>query len=499
MQDAIGTDSDADGALSVLGVIDALEVGFPKVNKRKLIVPYTITKGGSRDTFYFEYSYTEDVLNPDDPGDLNLASMMAAQPAINYGLFCREMVFKGLYSRIDRAFIEQMASNTAKEIFVKKFLEPNPFLIGEARGLPPIRLKSYLRSRLVFEGFESRAYKEAPLDAKVPDQTQYAVLSSGGKESLLSFALLKELGLRVHPIFVNESGRHWFTALNAFRHFEKAFSDTARVWTNADRLFPWVLRRFPFIRRDFLRVRSDEYPIRLWTLPVFIFGALPIIKRRGIGAVVIGDEFDTTSRRFYKGIAHYNGLYDQSIYFDRKMSGYFRAKGWGLSQFSILRPLSEILVQKILALRYPELQGLQVSCHLAHMEDGVVRPCGNCEKCVRVVGMLTAIGVDPARCGYTPKQARRCLAMLGGKPLSQEEGAAEHLVFMLSKKGIIPGSEGRIRAREHPEIMKLRFDGEHSPIDYLPQSLRLPLWKIYLRYAEGATVRRGRVWRDFAL
>ena len=68
-----------------------------------------------------------------------------------------------------------------------------------------------------------------------PDR--HAVLSSGGKDSLLTFGILREIGLETHPIYVNESGRHWFTALNAYRHFSLNVPNTARVWTNSDRLF----------------------------------------------------------------------------------------------------------------------------------------------------------------------------------------------------------------------------------------------------------------------
>ena len=42
---------------------------------------------------------------------------------------------------------------------------------------------------------------------------------------------LEELGLDTHAVFVNESGRHWFTALNAYRHFATNVPNTARVWT----------------------------------------------------------------------------------------------------------------------------------------------------------------------------------------------------------------------------------------------------------------------------
>ena len=80
------------------------------------------------------------------------------------------------------------------------------------------------------------------------------------------------------------------------------------------------------------------------------------------------------------------------------------AKGWSIAQFSILRSLSEMLILKILAYRYSDLQKYQVSCHATHIIDKHVYPCGHCEKCRRIIGMLTAIGVNGENCGYNKKQ-----------------------------------------------------------------------------------------------
>ena len=43
-----------------------------------------------------------------------------------------------------------MAENTAREIYVKKFLEPNPFILEEAAELLPVKREKYLRAELVF-------------------------------------------------------------------------------------------------------------------------------------------------------------------------------------------------------------------------------------------------------------------------------------------------------------------------------------------------------------
>jgi 7-cyano-7-deazaguanine synthase in queuosine biosynthesis len=419
--------------------------------------------------------------------------MIAAQVALNYGLFCRRLEFHGYFDRADRRFLATMATNTAREIYVKKLLEPNPFLIGDVAELQPEKRDTYLLADLVFT--EPDAPKLGPWNTA---SSRVAVLSSGGKESLLCYGLLDELRQDVHPVFVNESGRHWLTALNAYRHFSASIPNTAKVWTNSDRVFAWMLRRMPFIRPDFMTVRADEYPVRLWTVAVFLFAALPLVRKRGIGRIVVGDEHDTSVRMQLQGIPHYNGLYDQSRFFDQALSQYYQAKGWGIAQFSPLRQLSELLVEKVLLERYPILQRTQTSCHAAHVVGDGVRPCGHCEKCRRVVGMLAALGGDPTRCGYTPSQVSDCLARVVSQGVHQEGPGEAHLLSMLWERGLVPPSVGKPgRMQPHPEVMKLRFVDDRSPIEDVPEDLRRDLYRILLDHCSRAVQRRGTKWLPY--
>jgi creatinine amidohydrolase/Fe(II)-dependent formamide hydrolase-like protein len=483
--------------LSVLKVFDRLEVGPLKLEPRRLIAPYRLIHKGKEDQTELIYTYEEDVFDSADPASGNLAAMLAAQVAMNYGLFCRTMVFHGQFDDKDRRFILDMMENTAREIYVKKFLEPNPFLLGAAAHLPVEKKKSYLTAAVEFPDSDS-AKGKAPWRLWPTDKKKHCILSSGGKDSLLTFGLLNEIGAETHPVFINESGRHWFTALNAYRYFKQNVPHTARVWANSDRVFSWMLRHMPFIRQDFSNVRSDEYPIRLWTVAVFLFGTLPLVRKRGIGRVLIGDEYDTTIRSSYQGITNYGGLYDQSRYFDEALSRYYMQKGWAISQFSVLRPASEMLIQKILAERYPHLQEHQVSCHATHQDKERTLPCGKCEKCRRIVGMLSAIGSDPRRCGYNDQQIKSCLHDLETQGIHQEISGQEHMFSMLSQKGLIHLPEERKKsAQEHPVILKLRFGQDKSPVDGIPVDLRKPIYRIMLKHADGAVRRQGRRWSDF--
>ncbi len=480
-------------------VFDRLEIGPVKLQPDKLTAPYRLLYGNKNEEVELIYKFEEDVFDPSSRESMNLAEMIAAQVSINYGLFCRSLTFHGSYDETDQKFIREMAENTAKEIYIKKFMEENPFLTGEASRLIFEKEKNYLKTQFEFIPSNS-AGSGVPWKLWAADAEKLAVLSSGGKDSLLSYALLNENGFDVHPVFINESGRHWFTALNAYRYFKSNEPNTSRVWTNSDRIFNWMLRRMPFIRKDYASIRADEYPIRLWTVAVFLFGALPLLKKRNIGKLIIGDEFDTTVMKTYRGVNHYDGLFDQSRSFDNALSRYFLRKGWGVSQFSILRPLSELLIEKILAVRYPALQQHQVSCHAAHKEGPLVKPCGKCEKCRRIVGMLIAFGADPQHCGYTEKQIKQCLEDIARKGIHQEAPGISHLKWLLHQKKAVEfyASEQKT-LKPCTEIMHLRFDSKRSPINGIPVEIRKPVYDICLQYTDGALKKIAGHWRPFDL
>ena len=446
----------------------------------------------------FIYSYAHPYFDKNDPADVNLASMMLAQVAINYGLFFKEVEFDGLFDVIDRKFIERMIENTSIEILVNKLLMDNVFLKPPFNSLQAEKRNKYSAATINFINTRFSSFKLKKSDAKA-DKNKYAILSSGGKESLLTYGILKELG-EPFPIFVNEAGRHWFTAFNAYHYLAKVDNKTEKAWTNSDRVFNWFVKNLPFIQENYSNIRADIYPLRLWTVAIFVFGVLPVARKRGIGNIVVGDEYDTTVRGVYKGMNHYKGLYDQSRFFDNFLSGYYNKKGWNIKQFSVLRSMSEMLELKLLAERYPELQRHQVSCHAAHSKNNRMYPCGKCEKCRRIIGMLKALDQNPERCGYTPDQIREGLYALGRHSTHQLKSDAAHLYAMLVRKNLIENNDfTKKMAKPHPEIMKLRFDKERSKVTDIPLHLRKALFDILLRYAGGAVKREKGRWVDFEL
>ncbi|MFS4416081.1 hypothetical protein [Maribacter sp. 2307ULW6-5] len=466
---------------------------------KRVRAAYTVVrKDGTESTKELMYSYGAVFFNAQDPADINLGSMMVAQIALNYGLFFEEIRFDGLFDETDRRFLLYMMENTSREILVNKFLMENPFLKPPYDQVEAVKMKRYTAAKVRFVNtlFAGHALQKS---ATEPDMGQYAILSSGGKDSLLTYGIIKEIGVP-HPVFINESGRHWFTAVNAHGHFRSTEPNTVKPWCNSDRIFNWMARQMPFIKEHFQQLRADSYPIRLWTVAVFLFGVLPVVRKRNLGNILIGNEYDTTVRGNHGGISHYHGLYDQSKYFDNALTRYYHKKGWNCSQYSVLRSLSELLILKILVKRYPELQEHQVSCHAAHEHHGRMLPCGNCEKCRRIIGMLKALDEDPERCGYTAGQTQKGLQALAQQGIKQLGTDAGHLYHLLLAKQLLEvNHHTRQQARPHPEIEKLRFDRERSRVADLPRHVREPLFAILEKYGKGSVRYSDRKWHTFTL
>ncbi len=477
-------------------VLKRLSIHDIKIKPRQVTAAYTLTyPDGEEQSTRLIYSYQEKLFNPNSAADINLASLMAAQVALNYGLFCQELEFHGLFSKADKRFLLDMLENTSREILTNKLLSDNEFLLKPFDELKVEKQERYTQAEVMFSDSDrnSGAFVETAVKT---DINKYAILSSGGKDSLLSYGMIKEFG-QPYPVFVNESGRHWFTAVNSYRHYLDKEPNTAKVWCNSDRVFNWMLKHLSFIRKDYASIRADIYPVRLWTVAVFLFGVLPFALKRGMGNIIIGDEYDTTEKGVSNGITHYCGLYDQSKYFDNALTRFFSEKKWEIYQYSMLRSLSEILIMKVLLKRYPHLQRHQMSCHAAHEKDHRMYPCGNCEKCRRIIGMISALGENPENCGYSHEQIKVALQKLPAKKVKQIGTDAAQLFYLLLKKGLIEDN-GWIRkmAKENPQVMKLRFDKHRSNLEDLPNHVRKPLFEIYTKYADGAMERIDRKWHD---
>jgi hypothetical protein len=329
-------------------------------------------------------------------------------------------------------------------------------------------------------------YEDFPISQGF-NENSCGVLSSGGKESLLTYAMLKEIGAEVHPLYVNESGGHWRTALTAYRQFVRNEPNTARVWTNVDRFYTFMLDHMRIIRPDHRKVWSDTYPIRLCIFPVYVFLLLSVFVRRKIGSLLIGSELDDPrTSPLFKGIKHYFGVYDQTQDFDLRMEQWYMKRLPGMRQWSAVRPISGMIVERVLTSRYPELARVQRSCHSCRFEKGKIVPCGHCSKCQGVLLFLLANQMDPSIMEYRKEDVIALPERVAKGALRLDEDEREHSIF-LSK---LPSLVGK----EHSHVETIHVHKPTSDIELVPARFRIPLLKIMMEYTKGFTKLEGDSW-----
>ncbi|MEA3200377.1 MAG: hypothetical protein QOE90_1805 [Thermoplasmata archaeon] len=435
------------------------------------------------------YANADDVMR-------NHARLHHAIPSLNYGLFCERVVLEFPLEPSDVAYLRQMQGITAREQYLTRFVtdEPHPLILPEFH-VKPEDFEPEAVDDLAEIVVEERRVEGPP---RVVDPERFAVLSSGGKESLLTYGLLRELGRDVSPVYVNESGRHWHTALLAHRLHERTDPRTRRIWSSIDRLYVAANKLLPCVRQDWQRLEADVYPIQLFTFNSYQIAVAGLCLHEGIGTMLMGNEFDEGPWPEVKGVRHWWGIYDQSQEFDLVLNAYFAEKKWGgLTQTSLLRTLSSLLIEDLLATRYPDLLTVQTSCHATHMEDGAPAPCGRCSKCQGVILLLLAGGHDPAKLRYAKEDVDALAHRIAESEIKVDQVEAEHAMWMAQQRGWrFEGSGNGYAPREHPQVQSVRFHPEMSRRDAMPPSLVAQVYPIFLTRAKGVLEKRGEAWES---
>ncbi len=474
--------------------LDFLAVSEPAVRRNSVTSTITLKQlDGNETTFELKIRYQEKA----DEKHLETYRMAMAMPLMNYGLFAKAIRLDFPVSRADKKLLDDLLDTFSRDIFVNKLVRRRTAHLIE-KYLPKgddVNPKN-ARPRAVIKA--RKVVPDRPLPGRAvcmgahPDKSfpqemmekKCGILSSGGKEALLTYSMLKELGADVHPIYVNESGGHWRTALTAYRWHLAKEPNTCRVWTNVDRFYLFMLDNLRIVKKDHRRIPGDTYPIRLCIFPVYLFQLLPVFRERGIGNLLIGSEFDDPRCEWtYSGIKHYFGIYDQHQDFDIRMDKWYAARMPGMRQWSALRPVSGLIVERILTKRYPEAAKHQRSCHSCHFEKGKIVPCGKCTKCLGIMLFLRANNTDPRIMGYRMVDVQAFPERLTATKLRLDPDEHEHS-RLLAKLGGTP--------RPHAEGIHIH---QACDPDMIPENFRDGIMGIVGEYTDGRWKLRDSDWQ----
>lgn len=455
---------------------DKIIVEKPAVTKHGFHTRYILEKDGKRVSCELRNKY-EDSIEGDNAQ--RYANLTCGISAINYGLYTREIVFEFDLGPQEFRFFDDMLKKMSIEIFVSRFHQDPLFIKPEyAVAEPDVTLANASCKAKLSAG------SGRDLSGFDTDPDKIVVLSSGGKESLLCYGLLKEAGMTVYPVYINESGGHWRTAITAYRSFKQHDIRTRRIWTNADRLWAFIVRNSPLVETNIRGIKSITDPLHFFSFAYFIFSSLPLMEQEKIGNVCVGNEYIEPTRILdgrnrINDVDFFPGIYDQSQEYDRYMTRWFDEAGYGIRQWAPIRSITGYQVQKTLAKNYPALFDLQVSCHHAHKGSDRIMPCGTCQKCMRILAFCLANHLDYRKIGYDRRNVDWLKANIHKLALAGDE-ELEHTFHHLSQHGF------PVKGRYHSHIEKLHFDPHSSDTANIPADVRHKIYPLLLREATGA-------------
>jgi hypothetical protein len=449
--------------------INKITIKEPDISKSKIKIRYVVD--GDIIELLIKYSRPLDI-------EIEDARLISIPPLVNYSLFTKEIEAEFPISHEDYNFFKEMMKINSTEVYVNKLIKRPEFFKKELLPDKPDKKEA--------EYIPNMKFNFSDIKKTINGDGSVAILSSGGKESLLTYGMMKEIGSEVFPIYVNESGGHWRTAKTAYDYMMNNDPNTIKVWTTVDRFYKEMNKKVNVLNERALKMWSDTYPIQLFIFPVYIFTILPYIRALKISYVMKGDEFDDPrNMKTENGIRHFYGIYDQTMEFDKKITEYFKIKELNTIFFSAVRGISGYVEERILFNRYPEIAALQRSCHSCHYEEGNIVPCGKCSKCNGVLLFLLANSIDPKIIKYKNEDINDFKNNYRSRLYRLDDDEKEHSMFKLSR-----GKEGK----PHEHIEKIHECTECCESKYIPEDFKDKLMNIMKYYTNGITILKDGEW-----
>lgn len=249
-------------------------------------------------------------------------------------------------------------------------------------------IKRFLALELRFHDHATRAPEEGKA------LTGRAVLNmSFGKDSLLTYAVAKELGLE--PILImsvdNDGPREYAYKRELAQRFCREFNEAVQVIENNT----GVIHRYEYWGTPFTEWGFGHL------ITEYCMYALPFAFVHGARFVLLGNEKSCDDSYINReGFKSYP-VYDQSSEWLLELTNIARGlTGCRMTVMTLIEPLHDLAISRILHTRYPEVAKYQMSCFPDENDWGKdAHWCGHCTKCARNFVFMQANGIDPRRVG----------------------------------------------------------------------------------------------------
>jgi len=284
-------------------------------------------------------------------------------------------------------------------------------------------------------------YKELP-EYNIDTLDSVAVAMSGGKESILSYHIMKLLGCKVSGIFVDYVGRiKRREGQRLYNHLALSSSH------NVSRIKSDLI--------DLLCLVPLEFGKHSMYLSPTICLILMQAYSERLSGLTVGNEYDNTCPTVQHNVPYFGDNYEQSTVFERKISQYLKDIGINIVVFSPVYNLSETCIQWLVS-KTPYLK-FQESCMSPVESDGQYISCGSCAKCKRIAVMKASVGIDNT---FDPSIFQDDPNHIVNSQSGSDE--IETILYLLYKRGYHINS--KIQLKFHPEVFSYTIDELHPLI-----------------------------------
>ncbi len=211
---------------------------------------------------------------------------------------------------------------------------------------------------------------------------------SFGKDSLLTFALSKELSIEPYPIFFREP-RSPYENRHKYRLAQRFFDE-----------FDIDVNIFP-VTPGWLRQTTGKW--WGWDLLLTQYTLLLIPYIFGTRSKYLFWANEASCNEVFTDEDGYrvNPVFEQSCEWLLSSNAIAKVMGSNSIFASLVEPIHELAIMKILHYRYPQIAKYQMSCFADEDQAKTKRWCGVCTKCARIYIFMLALGINPRRVGFT--------------------------------------------------------------------------------------------------
>jgi hypothetical protein len=288
----------------------------------------------------------------------------------------------------------KMHSPSLKSFFLTPLLKYIPSVIDkDCFSL----IKDFMNLSYTFQDYSTKSSQYQP-----SLKERSINLFTFGKDSLLSYAISEEIGLKPVPVYVEEPDISYIDGKTQQSMYEKK---------HKNRLIEEFMEEFGIpVQKIVNSLGYLRYPEFMGSygidigwgsqLTEYALLSLPFNEFYKAKYIIFGNEASCSQTYVSDDGINVTPVFDQSKEWTFEISKILMHLTGSVNSVSLIEPLHDIAIMKILHFRYPHYAKYQMSCFADNNNAKNSRWCHSCSKCARIYAFMMALGIKPETVGF---------------------------------------------------------------------------------------------------